>query len=302
MRLSFPEAEVTRSLSSNLLKYGFNFGWGGEEESKMRIIDTNELVEKRLEELAAAMRAPENAEFAGGFVEGIRAEDVSALLADGNGSGENTVIKAAQADGVVLLDQARSEADQIIADARNQARTIVQDAVEQAELSKKSVFDEARMKGYRDGGDKAKAEVENIKKEYEMQKMALEAEYQKQLDEMEPLLVETITGIYEHLFHVELHSYKEILTYLIVSTLHKAEGSRQFLVHVSKEDYSYVSMQKKQIIASALGSSATMEIIEDMSLNKNECMIETEGGIFDCGLGTQLSELRQKLMLLSYTK
>ncbi len=29
-------------------------------------------------------------------------------------------------------------------------------------------------------------------------------------------------------------------------------------------------------------------------------MIETEGGIFDCGLGTQLSLLRQKLLLLSY--
>ena len=48
--------------------------------------------------------------------------------------------------------------------------------------------------------------------------------------------------------------------------------------------------------------NATMEIIEDVSLHKNECLIETEGGIFDCGLGTQLSELTRKLKLLSYEK
>lgn len=35
-----------------------------------------------------------------------------------------------------------------------------------------------------------------------------------------------------------------------------------------------------------------MDIIEDMTLAKNECMIETDNGIFDCGLGTELSELK----------
>ena len=45
-----------------------------------------------------------------------------------------------------------------------------------------------------------------------------------------------------------------------------------------------------------------MEVIEDISLRKNECLIETEGGIFDCGLGTQLAELSRKLRLLSYEK
>ena len=30
--------------------------------------------------------------------------------------------------------------------------------------------------------------------------------------------------------------------------------------------------------------------------------IETDGGIFDCGLGTQLSELKKRLMLLAYSR
>lgn len=129
----------------------------------------------------------------------------------------------------------------------------------------------------------------------------LEADYQSALDQMESQLVEAITGVYEHIFHVELHSYRDILVHLIAATLRKAEGNKVFLVHVSKEDYSYVSMQKKQLQAGLPGSGTTLEIIEDMTIEKDGCMIETEGGIFDCGLGTQLEQLRRKLMLLSYT-
>ncbi|MFR8845528.1 MAG: FliH/SctL family protein [Waltera sp.] len=106
--------------------------------------------------------------------------------------------------------------------------------------------------------------------------------------------------IYEHIFDVDLHSYREVLCYLISATMRKTEDNRSFLVHVSKEDYPYVSMQKKQIMAGATAPNSTVEIVEDMTLGKGECMIETESGIFDCGLGTQLSELRQKLKLLSY--
>ena len=43
-----------------------------------------------------------------------------------------------------------------------------------------------------------------------------------------------------------------------------------------------------------------MEIIEDMTLKKNECMVETDGGIYDCSLDGQLEALRKELLLLSY--
>ena len=62
-----------------------------------------------------------------------------------------------------------------------------------------------------------------------------------------------------------------------------------------------MSMQRKQLQAGLPGNGVTLEIIEDMTVEKDGCMIETEGGIFDCGLGTQLEQLRRKLMLLSYT-
>ena len=285
MRSSFPEAEVTRSLSSNLLKKGFT----KLSEDDARVIDTNELVAKRIRELSAKMQKESNT----GFVSGLASDKVEAPVTDPEEeetdfTPSGNVIKAGE-DLQKLKEDAEAEAQKIVEDARAQAESILQDARSQAEAERADIQEAAR----RQGQQEAQAEADRTE-------AAREAEYQKRLDELEPEFVDTITGIYEHIFHVDLHSYREVLCYLISTTMRKSEDNRSFLIHVSKEDYPYVSMQKKQISAGAVAPNATVEIVKDITLGKGECLIETEGGIFDCGLGTQLSELRQKLKLLSY--
>ena len=285
MRSSFPEVEVTRSLSSNLLKKGFT----KLSEDDARVIDTNELVAKRIRELSAKMQKESNT----GFVSGLAADKVEAPVTDPEEektdfTPSGNVIKAGE-DLQKLKEDAEAEAQKIVEDARAQAESILQDARSQAEAERADIQEAAR----RQGQQEAQAEADRTE-------AARKAEYQKRLDELEPEFVDTITGIYEHIFHVDLHSYREVLCYLISTTMRKSEDNRSFLIHVSKEDYPYVSMQKKQISAGAAAPNATVEIVKDITLGKGECLIETEGGIFDCGLGTQLSELRQKLKLLSY--
>ena len=283
-------------MSSNLLKRGFT----KLVEEDTRVINTNELVAKRIRELSVKMQQGEGT----GFVSGLMADKVDALVADtegdeGDSQTSGNVIKAGE-DLQKLREEAEAEAQRILEDARTQAESILQDAKEQAEAQKADTLEQAR----RQGQQEAKAEADRTEAqraaEYQKKAAGLDAEYQKMIDELEPKFVDTITGIYEYIFHVDLHSYREVLCYLISSTMRKTEDNRSFLVHVSKDDYPYVSMQKKQIMAGATAPNSTVEIVEDMTLGKGECLIETEIGIFDCGLGTQLSELRQKLKLLSY--
>lgn len=283
-------------MSSNLLKCGFT----KLVEDDTRVIDMNRLVEKRIRELSAKMQQEEGT----GFVSGLAADKVEALVADNEGSEGDSqtsgnVIKAGE-DWQKLREEAEAEAQKILEDARTQAESILQDARTQAEAEKADVLEQARRQGQQEAKAEAdRAEAQRVA-EYRQKEAGLDAEYQKMIDELEPKFVDTITGIYEHIFHVDLHSYREVLCYLISSTMRKTEDNRSFLIHVSKDDYPYVSMQKKQIMAGAASPNSTVEIIEDITLGKGECLIETESGIFDCGLGTQLSELRQKLKLLSY--
>ena len=78
-------------------------------------------------------------------------------------------------------------------------------------------------------------------------------------------------------------------------------NARDYIIHVSKEDYPYVGMQKQQIVEQGSVGVASVEIVEDTTLGKNECLIETDGGIFDCSLGVQLADLTKQLRLLSYS-
>ena len=282
-------------MSRNLLKQIYTVV----QPEEKRVIDTNSLVQQRLEELEERKRAVN-----GGFTAGLAAEQVDILPQEGEEGAEESaenVIKAKESSGRILED-ARNEAESIIAEAKAQAMRICDDAKNQAEVEKNRIIADAKQQGYSEGLALAKEEEQTIKNEYLEKESRLETFYQKQIDELEPQLVDLITDIYQHIFHVELQSYREILAHLISSTMRKIDGSHDFMVHVSKDDYPYVSMQKKQILTGAVSANCNVEIVEDLTLSKNECLIEAESGIFDCGLGTQLSELRQKLMLLSWSR
>ena len=266
------------------------------ESEEKRVIDTNELLRLRAEKNLAVRAAMPDRD---GFVTGLDAEAVEALGEEAEGSAN--VIKAKE-DASLLLEQARGEASAILEKARAEAAQYRMDAVAQAEKEKEGIFEQARKQGYDAGLAKAQAEEENLRREYHNKMAQLEAQYQQSFEEMEPLLVDTITGIYEHIFQVELGSHREILEHLISNTVHRLEGGHSFLIHVSKDDYSFVNMQKKQILNGAVSGADTVDVVEDMTLAKNQCMIETDSGIFDCGLDTQLSELRQKLMLLAWSR
>lgn len=272
-------------MSSNLVK---QFFMTLPEEKEKLVIDNNDRIRRRLE--ALGQRSSED-----GFVSGLAVADVIEAPEDATGN----VIKA-QDEAKELLEQAKAEADEVCSQARAEAERILEEARAQAQAERQQMLDQAKQQGYVEGMSRAQAHEGAMEQEYLEKTRALEEEYQQQIDRLEPGMVEAITGIYEHVFHVELSSYREILTGLISDVLHKMEGSRSFIIHVSKDDYAYVNMQKKQMLAGAVSESTTVDVVEDAAVAKNECMIETENGIFDCGLGTQLSELKKRLMLLAY--
>ncbi len=296
-------------LSRNLVKQVFTVTVSDEK----RVIDTNGVLRQRREMAELQEKQPMKE----GFVSGLAAETIEVSSAGESESGN--VIKANE-EAKRIESQAREQAESLLAQAREEAENIRREAVGRVTgdpvallapdnataEQKEQIRETARKQGHNEGLTQAKAQaeaqVEAVKKEYQVKEKQLEAFYQQQLQELEPRLVDAITEIYQHFFHVELSSYRDILTYLITAAMRKADGSRSFTIRVSREDYPYVSMQKKQIITEGGAGSCAVEVTEDMSLEKNECLIETDGGIFDCGLGTQLAELKQKLALLSWSR
>ena len=280
------------------------------------LIDNNERIAKKIESLEEAMINSARSELGedsfDGFVGGLDAEMVEALTAD---SDEElpTVIKAERpeevqetqtsADALAIVS---AQAQEVLEAARREAENLKSQAMievqQELEAMKNRAYEEGKAQGYDDGYGEAVAQVEEQKNQLAQERKRLEAEYQDLVEELEPRFVEALTDIYEKVFRVDLKKEQNIIMHLISSTMHKIEGSNTYLIHVSKEDYPYVSMKKNEVLVTSVSANASVEIVEDMTLGANDCIIETDGGVFDCGLGTQLKELSQKLRLLSYTK
>jgi len=288
---------VTRSLFSNLYKAGFVHL--GEDA---RVIDMNAILEKRLkEEAERRSRQPEHELVAAqdGFTEGLNAEKVDVLL--------EPDAEVASQQNVSIQEQ--EQLKQEIEEARNELAGLqaqIEQEKEQAQLEidqmKAKAFEEANEQGYQEGYRKGLDSVQELQKQCEDERLQQEQEYQKKLEEMEPLMVDTLCDVYSHIFKVEAKEHKELVLKLLQDTLLKVDGTGSIIVHVAKEDYAYVQEQKGALLEEAGMQSGSVEIVSDAALARAQCMIETEGGVYDCSLDTELAELKRRLMLLAYQK
>lgn len=278
-------------------------GWVMINTTDTRVIDTNALVESRLKELAVkiAEETAEDVGFPDGFAEGLNAEQVENLIQEPQPAPEEQV----QAQIDEMMEQAKAEIEAMKAQAKQEIAQAKQAAEENGrkegyEAGMKQGMEQGFAQGHEEGLAGVKAEREKLYQELTEKMEAFEGEYQRKINELEPQFVETLTGIYEHVFQVSLKNSRDLVVHLLQNTMKNIEGNSGYLIHVSKEDYPFVSMQKKEILKGTSIQLENVDIIEDATLGKSECMIETGNGVFDCSLGTQLESLNEELRLLSY--
>ena len=269
-------------------------------QENTKYIDNNERMAKMLERLSQIVDREQGESSQEGFVQGLPGVDgMDSIFMDEESVESGNVIKAAS---IPSEEELRAQAEELLESARQEAEALKTSILESAQAEAERLRQSAREEGYRLGTEQAERELERAKGELEQKAREQDESYQKSLDEMEPAIVDALTEVYEHIFHVELNQYRQILIQLISSTMRKVEENKNFLVHVAKEDYAFVSMNKRSLQESCGSGKVNIEIIEDITLNRNQCMLETENGIFDCGLDTQLGELTRKLRLLSYER
>lgn len=80
--------------------------------------------------------------------------------------------------------------------------------------------------------------------------------------------------------------------------LSDAEKSDEFVIKCSPQDYSYISENQGKIFCN-MSKDITLDITTDETLGKNDCIIETDGAVFDCSLDKELANLTKKIKMLS---
>lgn len=283
--------EATKSLSSGILKGGYIVV----SPSNYVTIDNNEIIKQKLEEIKEKQLSQVDSgddEGVEGFVEGLDSIQVARLVGDVDDEDESLSNIIRPVDLEKMKAEAEEEANRIIAEANSQAKIILDEA-------KKDGY----TQGYQEGNQSAVKEYEaknkELQREHADRMKELEKQYATLKEELEPMLVDKLADIYAKVIGIELSDSRDIILYLLNKTLAGMDSNKHYIIHVSEEDFHTVKDASREISKASGILIDNLEIIEDHSLEKNGCMIESDAGIFEVGLDTQLRLLNKQLKIIS---
>ena len=204
-----------------------------------------------------------------------------------------------------LTEQAREEAEHIKAEAErvlSEANTQAQAILAQAQLEAEKICKEAQEQGYADGDAKAQQELgeayTRLENEYSVKSNQLERDYITKRNNMENELVDVILEVFNKVFHIQFDNKKQILMHLINNAILNIEGDRKFRIKVADSNVMFLENHREDILE-RVGHGIELEFIADSAMNGNDCLIETDSGVFDCSLDMQLENLIKDIRSLS---
>lgn len=201
-------------------------------------------------------------------------------------------------EAFVDMEAIQAQADEMLANAREEADAIIAEAKEQAEALKSHYEEEGKKVGYQEGLADAMNEFNAKKDELEIERQNLQAQFEEKERTMESELVDVITEVMERFFLIQFGNKKDLLLHLIDNALINIENSREFLIKVNDENFDFLNQYKSQL-QEKVGNDLQLDIIRDPVLDIHQCLIETDGGVFDCSLDVELDNLVKDLKSLS---
>ena len=266
---------MTRSLS-NLYKQYFVQN----QTDNARVIDPNALLELRAAKLLERQRAEakRQAELAQTFEAGIIRTDTEFI---------EEIEEEPQVDPV---EAAKEEAQRILAEANTEAGQILG----KAHADAAALREEYKTQGYAEGAGIKQRELQDLQNRLEtdfaLKNQMLEAEYARKHETMEEDLVNVILEVFNKVFHIQFDSKKHILMHLINDAILNIEGDRKFRIKVADSNVLFLENHREDILE-RVGHGIELEFIADSTMDGTACLIETDSGVFDCSLDTQLENL-----------
>ena len=266
------------------------------DPSKVRLIDSDEQIEEHIPTIYNREEEAEDFHFQT-FGESL-SED-----ADGKDYSDGLSVismdDVAREEREKLSAEMEQERESILLSARQEAEEIIEQAKKQAGTIQEQARTEGEKLGREDGKMQAAMELEQKRQELEEEYQGRCQELEEQREELEPVFANLVASLVKKITGVVCENKKEVILYLIGNAVRNLEKTKQIIIRVSKKDMGRVSSKKSTFKAIAK-EVEELDIIEDASLEENQCIIETDNKIIDCSLDAQLENLEEHVKMLVF--
>jgi len=181
-------------------------------------------------------------------------------------------------------------------DAKGEAQRILERAqVEAAELKHQAELEAEKLKaiaydaGMEEGRNNAAAELSEVVSKASLRLQQIEAQVEPQLRELALTIARKILGR-------ELEFHPEAIVDIVKQALsEKARQRREIFLRVNPDDMTYIRERKPELLE-VLSRAKEIGLREDPDVAIHGVVIETDAGIIDAQLETQLAVFERVLM------
>lgn len=198
----------------------------------------------------------------------------------------------------VIRQQAQDEASKILDDAKAEADRIIEDAKSRMEQEAKTGYNDGFAKGQEAGFKEGNLEAQRLTDRLHTIIERMMDKRQEILAETEQQIVDLVLLMTRKIVKVISENQKNIVVSNVVQALRKVKGRGDVIIRVNLADVAMTTQHIKDFLSTA-ENIKNISVVEDSTVDRGGCIIETDFGAIDARIASQLNEIEQKILEVS---
>jgi len=198
----------------------------------------------------------------------------------------------------VIKQQALDEAAKIVADAEARAADIVAESRAKMDAQLKEGYDDGFKKGQEAGFREGNLEAQRLTDRLHTIIERMMDKRQEILAETEQQIVDLVLLMTRKIVKVISENQRNVVVSNVVQALRKVKGRGEVIIRVNLNDVAMTTQHIKDFL-SAAENIKNITVVEDSTVDRGGCVIETDFGSIDAKIVSQLNEIEQRILEVS---
>ncbi|OHD11079.1 MAG: hypothetical protein A2086_03550 [Spirochaetes bacterium GWD1_27_9] len=220
----------------------------------------------------------------------------------------NEIVEKAEKEAFLIFKKKNEEILEIKQKAEDEAKAIIERAKLEArniesEIKDKEakILNDARKRGYHDGWEEGyKNGADEVKRLAERVQIILNSTIEKRNEifvETEQQIINLVLLVSKKVIKVISENQKNVVINNVVQALRKLKSRGDVAIRVNLSDLELTSQHKKDFVEMVEGVKS-IKILEDSTVDRGGCIIETDFGSIDARISSQLHEIEERIIEL----
>lgn len=224
-------------------------------------------------------------------------KEAAAIVQDAEQTAFDTV-KAKTDEAEKTRQEADDEAKRIVREAEQRAADMVEQAEQQVVEIRSNAEREGREAGREEGFAEGRAEVDRlIEQLHSIINHAVEKRNEI-IEESETQLINLVLLIARKVVKVVSENQKNVVINNVIQALRKLKSRGEVIIRVNLDDVDLTSEHVKDFMR-MIENVKSITVVEDSSVDRGGCIIETDFGQIDARISSQLHEIEERIVELA---